>query len=429
MPFRETCAMEERILMLTEYDRGHWSVSELCRRHRISRETFHVWRARRASGEPNWFKDRSHATRACPHRTPSDKEEAIIAARRQFPHLGPRKLLPVLQRRFGGTDWPAASTIGDILDRAGLVEKTRRRRSRLDPPRRVIAAEAANEEWAADFKGWFRTRDQQRIDPLTITDSATRFLIETRIAPQTVEGAQAVFTRAFEAYGLPQAIRCDNGAPFGSQGAGGLTRLSAWWLRLGIEPHFIRPASPQENGRHERMHRTLKAQTTRPPANDAEEQQARFDAFRRHYNEERPHEALGQTPPAEHYGLRRAPCRSGSRIPGTTPFTRCGGCATRATSNGAGSARSSAKRWSANSSASPSWKTAIMSCASATATWASSIAAAHSAVSLRPVRGSAKRRNAPQTICQESARSKVSGINPVDQGKAGGNACPGPSAG
>ena len=301
MPFRETCAMEERILMLSEYDRGHWSVSELCRRHGISRETFHVWRARRASGEPDWFKDRSHATRACPHRTPSDKEEAIIAARRQFPHLGPRKLLPVLQRRFGGTDWPAASTIGDILDRAGLVEKTRRRRSRLDPPRRVIAAEAANEEWAADFKGWFRTRDQQRIDPLTITDSATRFLIETRIAPQTVEGAQAVFTRAFEAYGLPQAIRCDNGAPFGSQGAGGLTRLSAWWLRLGIEPHFIRPASPQENGRHERMHRTLKAQTTRPPANDAEEQQARFDAFRRHYNEERPHEALGQTPPAEHY--------------------------------------------------------------------------------------------------------------------------------
>jgi transposase InsO family protein len=301
MPFRETCAMEERILMLTEYDRGHWSVSELCRRHGISRETFHVWRARRASGEPDWFKDRSHATRACPHRTPSDKEEAIIAARRQFPHLGARKLLPVLQRRFGGTDWPAASTIGDILDRAGLVEKTRRRRSPLDPPRRVIAAEAANEEWAADFKGWFRTRDQQRIDPLTITDSATRFLIETRIAPQTVEGAQAVFTRAFEAYGLPQAIRCDNGAPFGSQGAGGLTRLSAWWLRLGIEPHFIRPASPQENGRHERMHRTLKAQTTRPPANDAEEQQARFDAFRRHYNEERPHEALGQTPPAEHY--------------------------------------------------------------------------------------------------------------------------------
>jgi transposase InsO family protein len=243
--------MEERIAMLGEDELGYWSVSELCRRHGVSRDTFYVWRARRASGDPDWFTDRSHATRTCPHRTSSDKEEAIIAARRQFPHLGP------------------------------------------------VAAEAANEEWAADFKGWFRTRDQQRIDPLTITDSATRFLIETRIAPQTVEGAQAVFTRAFETYGLPQAIRCDNGAPFGARGAGGLTRLSAWWLKLGVEPHFIRPASPQENGRHERMHRTLKAQTSRPPADTAEEQQARFDAFRRHYNEERPHEALGQKPPAE----------------------------------------------------------------------------------------------------------------------------------
>jgi len=301
MPFRETCAMEERIGMLSEYDQGHWSVSELCRRHGVSRETFYVWRARRASGDPEWFKDGSHAPRSCPHRTAAAQEEAIIAARRQFPHLGPRKLLPVLERRYRATDWPAASTIGDILDRAGLIEKARRRRRPLDAPRRVIAPEAANEEWAADFKGWFRTRDQQRIDPLTITDSHTRFLIETRITSQTVEGAREVFTRAFATYGLPQAIRCDNGAPFGSRGAGGLTRLSAWWLKLGVEPHFIRPASPQENGRHERMHRTLKKQTSQPPAADAEEQQARFDDFRRHYNEERPHEALGQRPPADLY--------------------------------------------------------------------------------------------------------------------------------
>ena len=136
---------------------------------------------------------------------------------------------------------------------------------------------------------------------MTITDSHSRFLIETRIAAPTVEGSQAVFTRAFAAYGLPLSIRCDNGAPFGSPGAGGLTRLSAWWLKLGVEPHFIRPASPQENGRHERMHRTLKKETSQPPAADAEEQQARFDDFRQRYNEIRPHEALGQTPPAERY--------------------------------------------------------------------------------------------------------------------------------
>jgi transposase InsO family protein len=305
MPFKETCRMEERVGMLAEYDSGHWSVSELCRRHGVSRETFYAWRARRASGrasgDANWFSDRSHATQSCPHRTGAAQEARIVALRRRFPHLGPRKLLAVLATREAATDWPAASTIGDILKRAGLVEPARRRRRPLDQPRRAIAAEAANDEWAADFKGWFRTRDQRRIDPLTITDSHTRFLIETRITAQTVEGARDVFTHVFATYGLPQAIRCDNGAPFGSRGAGGLTRLSAWWLRLGVEPHFIRPASPQENGRHERMHRTLKKQTSQPPAADAREQQARFDQFRRHFNEERPHEALGQRPPADLY--------------------------------------------------------------------------------------------------------------------------------
>lgn len=303
--------MEQRIGMLAEYDAGHWSVSDLCRRYGVSRDTFYAWRARRASGEADWFCDRSHATRSCAHRTDGAIEAEIIALRRRFAHLGPRKLLAVLARRDPFTDWPAASTIGDILKRAGLVEPAKRRRRPLDPPRRVTAAHAANEEWAADFKGWFRTQDQQRIDPLTISDSHTRFLIATRIAPQTVEGAKAVFTHAFSTYGLPRAIRCDNGAPFGSPGAGGLTRLSAWWLKLGVEPHFIPPASPQDNGRHERMHRTLKKETSQPPAADAAQQQARFDAFRRHYNEERPHEALGQRPPAADYAPspRRLPER------------------------------------------------------------------------------------------------------------------------
>jgi transposase InsO family protein len=294
--------MEQRIGMLADYDAGHWSVSDLCRRYEVSRDTFYAWRARRAGGEADWFYDRSHATRSCPHRTDAAIEDEVVALRRRFPHLGPRKLLAVLATRDPRRDWPAASTIGDILKRAGLVEPAKRRRRPLDPPRRVIAAQAANEEWAADFKGWFRTQDQRRIDPLTITDGHTRFLIETRITTQTAEGAREVFPRALATYGLPRAIRCDNGAPFGSQGAGGLTRLSAWWLKLGIEPHFIRPASPQDNGRHEHMHRTLKKQTSQPPAADAAEQQARFDEFRRHYNEERPHQALGQKPPADLYG-------------------------------------------------------------------------------------------------------------------------------
>jgi transposase InsO family protein len=301
MPFEETCRMEERVRMLGDYDLGHWSVSQLGRRYGVSPDTFYGWRARRSSGAADWFSDRSHATRSCPHRTREAIETEVVALRRRFPHLGPRKLLALLERGDDEASWPAASTIGDILKRADLVEPSKRRRRPLDPPRRVIAAEAANEEWAADFKGWFRTQDQQRIDPLTISDSHTRFLIETRIVAPTVAGAKDGFQRAFALYGLPQAIRCDNGSPFGSHGAGGLSRLSVWWFKLGVEPHFIRPASPQENGRHERMHRTLKAQTSKPPAAHARDQQARFDAFRRHYNEERPHEALGQRPPADLY--------------------------------------------------------------------------------------------------------------------------------
>ena len=301
MPFEETCRMEQRIRMLSEYETRNWSVSELCRRYGICRDTFYEWRARKAAGDPEWFKERSHAPRHCSQATAGAITEKVITARQRFPYLGPRKLLAVLEREAPATAWPAASTIGEILKRAGLVAPIKRRRRPLDQQRPCTPATSANDEWATDFKGWFRTRDHQRIDPLTITDSHSRFLIELRITAPTIEGVRPCFTRAFREYGLPLAIRCDNGSPFGSRGPGGLTKLSAWWLKLGIEPHFIRPASPQENGRHERMHRTLKAQTSHPAAHNATEQQLRFDAFRRHYNEERPHEALDQRPPAQLY--------------------------------------------------------------------------------------------------------------------------------
>lgn len=301
MPFMETCRMEQRVQMLADYDTGHWSVTALCARYGVCRDTFHAWRQRRAGGEDDWFADRSHAPSHCPHRTDPELLEAITKTRRHYPHLGPRKLVVVLRREAPETAWPAASTIGDMLKKAGLVEPSRRRRRAIDQTRPFAAVEKANDEWCTDFKGWFRTRDQTRIDPLTITDSHTRFLIDVRIAPPTIDGVRPVFTRAFRAHGLPSSIRCDNGTPFGSNGAGGLTRLSVWWIRLGIRPCFIHPGSPQENGRHERMHRTLKAETSRPPSANPSEQQRRFDGFRRYYNEVRPHEALGQRPPAESY--------------------------------------------------------------------------------------------------------------------------------
>jgi len=301
MPFRETSRMEERIQMFLEYESGNWSVSELCRRHGVCRDTFYEWRKRKQSDDPEWFMDRSHAPLRCQQTTDDAIAEQVVAARRRFPYLGPRKLAALLDRQAPEIDWPAASTIGAILKRAGLVSSVKRRRRPLDQRRPCTAVTGPNDEWSVDFKGWFRTRDQQRIDPLTMADSHSRFLIELKIVTPTTEGVRPCFERAFREYGLPLAIRCDNGPPFGSRGAGGLTKLSAWWMKLGIVPHFIRPASPQENGRHERMHRTLKAQTSTPPADHASEQQVRFDAFRDHYNTERPHEALGQRPPAEAY--------------------------------------------------------------------------------------------------------------------------------
>jgi transposase InsO family protein len=301
MPFTETDRMEARIRMFLEYESGNWGVLELCRRHGVCRDTFYEWRKRKWSGDPEWFKDRSHAPLQPWQATEAAIVEKVIVARQRFPHLGPRKLLALLDRQAPEIEWPAASTIGDILKRAGLISPVRRRRRPIDQRRPCTPVAAPNDEWSVDFKGWFRTLDQCRVDPLTMADSHSRFQIELEIVAPTTEGVRPCFERAFREHGLPLAIRCDNGSPFGSRGAGGLTKLSAWWLKLGIEPRFIRPASPQENGRHERMHRTLKAQTSTPPAADAAEQQARFDRFREHYNKERPHEALGQRPPAEAY--------------------------------------------------------------------------------------------------------------------------------
>lgn len=307
MPFQETCRMERRVQMLLDWETGAFSVSELSRRYGVSRDTVYLWTQRRESGAADWFADRSHVARTCPHRTPAALVAPILAMKRRFPHFGPKKVKARLELEQPGVSWPAASTIGSHLKAAGLVESRSRRRRAIERGRTWSLAAGPNAEWCCDFKGWFRTRDGERCDPLTLTDAYSRYLIETRITAQTIEGVRPVFEQAFREHGLPEAIRCDNGSPFGSTGAGGLTRLSAWWLRLGVQPHFIRPASPQENGRHERMHRTLKRETAHPPAASLAEQQARFDAFRTHYNQVRPHEALDQTPPADHWSPSARP--------------------------------------------------------------------------------------------------------------------------
>jgi transposase InsO family protein len=301
MPFREHGVVEERIALFRDFDTGVFTASDLCRRYGVSRETFYVWKRRRESGEERWFEERSRAPGRSPQATPPDVAASILALRRRFPRFGPKKIRARLLLDAPDVAWPAASTIGDILKRAGLIDAKARRRPALDRGEIVAGADAPNGEWAIDFKGWFRTRDGARIDPLTISDTASRYLVGIHITRPTHDGVKAALTRIFSEVGLPEAMRSDNGAPFGSTGAGGLSRLSVWLLKLGVEPRFIPPASPQDNGRHERMHRTLKDETAKPPAADGMEQQMRFDLFRRLYNEERPHEALGQTTPASRW--------------------------------------------------------------------------------------------------------------------------------
>jgi putative transposase len=311
MPWKETCTMDERMKFIVDSLRGEAPMMALCEAYGISRKTGYKWLERYRDDPAHGLADRSRAPHRSAQGLAAEVAAAIIALRCQYPHWGPRKLQAVLQRDQPQTRWPAASTIGDLLRREGLSEPRRRRRSAVPATHPFLSVTAPNDVWCADFKGWFRTSDGRRCDPLTISDAHSRFLLDCRIVAPTAEGVRPRFQRAFKEFGLPRAMRTDNGPPFASMGAGGLSRLSVEWIKLGIKPERIEPGQPQQNGRHERFHRTLKAETSRPPAATLDQQQARFDRFRRHYNQERPHEALGQEPPAAHYtpSLRPYPAR------------------------------------------------------------------------------------------------------------------------
>jgi putative transposase len=295
----ETHAWDQRMQFVREYASGQWSMSELCARYGVTRPTGYTWVARHQTGGDDALTDRSRAPHTCPQRTGVDLERLILAARREY-GWGAQKLREVLRRRHPSLPWPARSTINDLLDRQGLLRKNRRRPAWTHPGTAPLVTERPNQVWPADFKGQFKTGDGRYCYPLTVTDHFSRSLLACHGLPSVkAMDARPVFQALFRAVGLPDAIRTDNGAPFASTGIHGLSALNVWWMQLGIVHQRIPPASPQENGTHERMHRELKRETTRPSAAASQRaQQERFDAFRRRYNHERPHEGIGDRIPA-----------------------------------------------------------------------------------------------------------------------------------
>jgi putative transposase len=299
MPWQETEPMLERRKFITEYLAGLYTMSELCARYGISRKSGYKWLARYDKEGSDGLGDRPRIAHTCPHRLEEKVAAAILEARRLHPHWGPRKLLDWLHPRQPELALPAPSTAGALLSRKGLIPKSRRRHRWRHPGQPTRQPAAPNELWTADFKGQFRTRDGAYCYPLTIADQHSRYLLRCQALGSTrTAETRPIFQRLFGELGLPQAIRTDNGAPFASTGIHGLCSLNVWWIRLGIEHQRIQPSHPEQNGAHERMHRTLKAHTTRPPAATRRTQQRLFDRFRQEYNDERPHEALGGRAPA-----------------------------------------------------------------------------------------------------------------------------------
>jgi transposase InsO family protein len=312
MPWKETCVVDQRLRFIAavqEDPRGNFT--RLCERFGVARSVGYKWVARYRELGPAGLEDRDPVARECPHRTPPNAEDRVVALRKRYPFDGPKKLRQrLLDIDESGIVVPAASTIGDILERNGLI-RPRRARLRVPPSSTPLGhAQSPNDVWSVDFKGHFATMDGARCDPLTIVDNTARFLIKCEAVSEPKERpVREQFELAFREFGLPDRIRSDNGPPFASKALGGLSRLSVWWIQLGILPERIEPGHPEQNGRHERLHKTLKEQTASPPAATLADQQRAFDRFRAEYNNHRPHEALGQTPPCAHYepSLRAMP--------------------------------------------------------------------------------------------------------------------------
>jgi putative transposase len=302
MSWVERSPMEERIKFVLAVKSGAYQMAELCRRYGISRQCGYKWWERYQQEGLEGVKERSRSRHHCAHRTDPELVEQILAERRLYGYGG-KKIIRRLQDNEPAKSWPSAATADRYFRQDGLTEKRRSRRARRVQGRPAINPVAPNEIWTADFKGEFLLGNGLNCYPLTVVDSYSRYVLGCRGLESTQgKPAREVFRGLFSEYGLPAAILTDNGGPFGqAQALGGLSRLSVWWIKLGIAPLRIQPGHPEQNPRHERMHRELKKETTRPPASDFDGQQEKFDQFCQRYNEERPHEGLELGRPKQFY--------------------------------------------------------------------------------------------------------------------------------
>ena len=293
--------MNERIKFIAAYLEEEESFTDLCLQFEISRKTGYKWVERYQNGGVQALVDLSRAPHSHPNKTDEEMIETLLSVRRKHPFWGPKKLIAVVERQHPEWILPAPSTVGDVLRKEGIVRRRKRRRTSSPYAERLSEYANPNDLWCADFKGHFAT-GEERCHPLTITDGYSRYLLMCHAQRRPLYYlTRKTFERAFREYGLPLTIRTDNGAPFSTLAPGGLSLLSIWWIRLGIRPERIMPGRPDQNGQHERMHGTLKAETAKPPYNSIAAQQRAFDRFQKEYNEERPHESLGQKVPAAFY--------------------------------------------------------------------------------------------------------------------------------
>lgn len=304
MGWKETCAVEERMRFIMAVKKREESFAAICREFGVSRRVGYKWLGRFEEEGVCGLEDRSRAPLHHPHAMKQKVADRCLDVRRGHPSWGPLKVRAYLERKAPATVWPAASSIGELFDREGLTVKRKLRRRSPPSSAPFASCAAANDVWCIDFKGWFLTGDGKRCEPLTITDAYSRYLLRCQALPRTdTEHVWPVLEAAFREFGLPRYLRSDNGSPFASRGAGGLSKLSVKLIKAGVTPERIAPGKPQQNGRHERMHLTLLQEAASPPASNMREQLKRLRRFQREYNEERPHQALDDATPADRYQL------------------------------------------------------------------------------------------------------------------------------